>query len=278
MKDYETAIRACSVPVSPDALRDDVARNENVNVVISFFSLANIVLRWLSDDQLFELLVLNGENLQTAIENVFVPKAKEVLAFLRRVLSPNDASLRASAKLRLCVVLKSNNVTAEKLKEIVEVILFADFFALFFFFFVCFLLSPRKNIYVVVVDEQAVDANDSVEKTYEHLVKRVKEALKQFCQGARRATVSNQPFSDVPAADVEYDNTDIHRFAKAQSSMPLSHEFLMLVFHRLVQVAKSDFAPFFFFVAILFLAHFFFLFCVSDVVLISSSLFFDLQL
>jgi hypothetical protein len=146
MKDYETAIRACSVPVSPDALRDDVARNENVNVVISFFSLANIVLRWLSDDQLFELLVLNGENLQTAIENVFVPKAKEVLAFLRRVLSPNDASLRASAKLRLCVVLKSNNVTAEKLKEIVEVILFADFFVLFFFLFFVFCCRLEKYL------------------------------------------------------------------------------------------------------------------------------------
>jgi hypothetical protein len=127
MREYDIAVKAVTEPVLGSELRKRFkikTKQKHFNLVLSTFSLADLALKWTSVADKFKLLTSSGETLRQLIEAKLVPKAIEVLKFLRRIVSPDDSTLLVSQQLKICVVLKKQTANADALQNIAKVICF----------------------------------------------------------------------------------------------------------------------------------------------------------
>jgi hypothetical protein len=121
MREYYNAVKASTVPVSGKELCAELGANQSFSLVISVFTLASLALKWLSIAQKAKLMRSSGETLRQLIEGKLVDEAVEVLDFLRSLISPDDEQRSAAERLKICVVLRKHNATAQDLQKIVQV-------------------------------------------------------------------------------------------------------------------------------------------------------------
>jgi hypothetical protein len=120
MREYTKAVKAATKPVTGKQLRSRL-KVSNINLVVSLFAVLNLALKWLSVAQRMKLFTSSGDRRQQLIEQQLVPKATHVLTFMRNVVSPDDDKLAAAQQLKICVVLKKHNATADDLRKIAKV-------------------------------------------------------------------------------------------------------------------------------------------------------------